>query len=671
MIAKMLKAFAVARRVDRDALLEHLRSLGVVHIAPVDPERAVAAEQTAHKLDRAQRAEQILSTVDPEGPELKLPADEAIDQTLDIHRRSAEMKSRLSTLHRQMDELEIWGEVTLEELDALAQAGINPVFARVPASDAADVSGEFVATLRELPGDEVLLAFVDRSGQPEWPESAEILETPQRDRPSLRAEAHEIDRKLKRDAERLPEIAYSLPAVRKRVTELRESAEWSVAEHSAMDDEELFALQGWIPADKSSGLARSLEDADLDAAVHLSEPSEEEQPPTDVRYPKWALPIKGLFDILGTVPGYREYDLSGFFMLALPLFAAMLIGDAGYGLFFTVLPLLYYKTISRSMSKQVANLVLTFGLVTIVWGVMSANYFGVTPETIAQAEGFTKTVKGQTTGDVRAMLESDEGGAATLGRIMYAMAPLYPLVGPDNVEAVQTDLDQAIAAGNQARAKELRTELAETKAALGTPDGQAGRDLIIMISFIVGAIHLVSAQLRQALGVAPDIRFLANVGWAIFLGGMLGIVWLLFFPDRIWMPDMVMYVLLGGGAAMIVLFTAPGKNPVSMLGKGVMSNLLPMIGSFSDTMSYIRLMAVGMASYYIAISFNLLAGQVADGSTWVLAIPILLFGHLLNIGLAAIAIFAHGVRLNMLEFSNNAGVQWAGYAYAPFAKRSE
>jgi len=32
-----------------------------------------------------------------------------------------------------------------------------------------------------------------------------------------------------------------------------------------------------------------------------------------------------------------------------------------------------------------------------------------------------------------------------------------------------------------------------------------------------------------------------------------------------------------------------------------------------------------------------------------------------------IAILAHGVRLNMLEFSNNVGVQWAGYPYQPFA----
>jgi V/A-type H+-transporting ATPase subunit I len=66
------------------------------------------------------------------------------------------------------------------------------------------------------------------------------------------------------------------------------------------------------------------------------------------------------------------------------------------------------------------------------------------------------------------------------------------------------------------------------------------------------------------------------------------------------------------------------------------------------------------------MAFNLLGARVAEAGTWAAAVPVLVFGHGLNIGLAGIAIFAHGVRLNMLEFSNNAGVQWGGYAYRPY-----
>jgi len=126
---------------------------------------------------------------------------------------------------------------------------------------------------------------------------------------------------------------------------------------------------------------------------------------------------------------------------------------------------------------------------------------------------------------------------------------------------------------------------------------------------------------------------------------------------------------MGGGVLLTTIFGFPHRNPVVRVAGGFASSLLPLIGAFSDTMSYIRLMAVGLASYYIAFAFNDLASQVAGAATWGVAWIILLFGHGLNLGLCVIAIFAHGVRLNMLEFSNNVGVQWAGRQYQPFANR--
>ena len=91
-------------------------------------------------------------------------------------------------------------------------------------------------------------------------------------------------------------------------------------------------------------------------------------------------------------------------------------------------------------------------------------------------------------------------------------------------------------------------------------------------------------------------------------------------------------------------------------------------GAFGDMLSYIRLMAVGLASFYIASAFNDLGGRLGGASPWAipLAVLVVIFAHLLNIALCLVAIFAHGVRLNMLEFSTNAGVQWNGYAYTPF-----
>lgn len=95
---------------------------------------------------------------------------------------------------------------------------------------------------------------------------------------------------------------------------------------------------------------------------------------------------------------------------------------------------------------------------------------------------------------------------------------------------------------------------------------------------------------------------------------------------------------------------------------------LSMLSAFSDVISYVRLMAVGLASSVLAVSFNQMA---LDAGFLSLTILVLVLGHALNIGLAMIAMFAHGVRLNMLEFGSNLGMQWTGYPYRPFACRTQ
>ena len=94
------------------------------------------------------------------------------------------------------------------------------------------------------------------------------------------------------------------------------------------------------------------------------------------------------------------------------------------------------------------------------------------------------------------------------------------------------------------------------------------------------------------------------------------------------------------------------------------------VGSFTDVLSYIRLFAVGLAGACIATSFNGMAFDVCSVSPWLLPAGalVVIFGHLLNIGLAFLSVLVHAVRLNTLEFSNHVGLSWSGQAFQPFKK---
>lgn len=603
MIVKMLRVYCVSRQRDRQRLLEAIRDLGVLHVQAIDPAAAVAREETVATLDRLGRAIQLLGALTPAGEMPATGALEAAEEALAIDRANAERQSRLTQLHRAVEQLALWGDVRLDQIEQLRQAGVNLRLLSVPADLAGQVHAEMVQTVGQQ-DNRCVLAVVDRSGALELPEGARELPLPAKDRPTLRAEAARIDAELKAAHARLAQLAYLTAAMEREKARQEEHARFTIANRSGAEQGELYAIQGWIPAAQSDSLAPNLSAAGVEAAVSFQQPGPDDQPPTLTQPPRWAKPIMGLFEILGTVPGYNEFDLSGFFMLALPLFAAMLIGDFCYGVIFTALPLLMYRKMVKAAGKPKTHLILTVGVVTMVWGVLTATYFGVTPDKMIAAGGTWESI----------------------GKALASIAPLY------------------------------------------NSDPTTSQNLLMQVSFLIGTIHLTLAHIRRALFLAPSQPAVAEVGWCVFLWGMLGLIWLLFFKESPLIPLSVITWLLLIGGALVILFSAPASNPIKRIGVGFAQALLPALGAFSDTMSYIRLMAVGLASFYIADAFNSLSAQLAGVATWFAAAPVLVLGHTLNIGLAVIAIFAHGVRLNMLEFSNNAGVQWAGYPYEPFSK---
>ncbi len=584
MIVNMLKVYVVSAANDRDTLMGSLGELGVLHLTPVDRDKAVADEKTLASIDTAAKAVQILSDLEPAGRKPKISAEQAAEESVGIRRRSTEAANRLATLHRQIERLAMWGDVRLEQFEQLRRSGVDVQFFSVPQKNAPDVQAEFVQILGDLRGKRTLVAVIDRGGEVSLPEQADPVSLPKRDRPSIRKEAAEIDAALKADSERLAELAHMVDEIKAWQTRLQHHADYTIATKGAVSGEHLFAVQGWAPAEKAESLAADLAAAGIEAAAQTFEPAEDDTPPTLIRYPRWTLPIKGLFDLLGTVAGFREFDVSVPFMIALPIFAAMLIGDGGYGVILLLGPLLFHKRAAKALGAEFTRLITVIGAVGLIWGALTGTFFGV---------------------------------------VLYR--PVIPV-----------DMSER------------------------------SRTLIMQISFIMGAIHLSAAQLWRALVLWPSLKVLGRIGWAIFIWGMLGVVrhYVMGAPSPFTLESPWSYLLIAGGALAIV-FESPSRNPLKMLALGVANFPLSVLSAFADVISYVRLMAVGLASGVLASSFNELA--LSTGS-WLAAIPVLVFGHGLNLGLALIAIFAHGVRLNMLEFSNNLGMEWTGYQYCPFTQ---
>lgn len=194
--------------------------------------------------------------------------------------------------------------------------------------------------------------------------------------------------------------------------------------------------------------------------------------------------------------------------------------------------------------------------------------------------------------------------------------------------------------------------------------GEESESFVMLLSFIIGVVHLSVAHLMLAIKKRNMTSF-AEFGWV-------SVLWAVFFlaNNLVLGREMPGYAmnLLWIGLGIILLFGNFQKNIL----KGILitlSNLpLSVIGSFSDIVSYIRLFAVGFAGFIVATSFNSMAiGNGIDGIvSGIIAAFILFAAHALNLTLCCMSVLVHGVRLNMLEFSSHVGVQWAGKPYEPF-----
>jgi V/A-type H+-transporting ATPase subunit I len=198
---------------------------------------------------------------------------------------------------------------------------------------------------------------------------------------------------------------------------------------------------------------------------------------------------------------------------------------------------------------------------------------------------------------------------------------------------------------------------------------QESESNIIRLCFLIGAIQLSLARIWAAVGLYPSLTALSQTGWAALVWGIYFIVRFLLLNEEL---SIFTFFLVGYWVGMLILFEGQrGDGFVKGLFRGMIN--LPIsavtgIGCLSDLISYIRLFAIGLATREVAIAFNNMAGDIgfSEIKSIIIAICILIFGHTINILLGAMSVLVHGIRLNLLEFSNHLNIQWSGITYRPF-----
>jgi V/A-type H+-transporting ATPase subunit I len=202
----------------------------------------------------------------------------------------------------------------------------------------------------------------------------------------------------------------------------------------------------------------------------------------------------------------------------------------------------------------------------------------------------------------------------------------------------------------------------------------------ILVAVVIGFIHVNIGHLIALIKGIKEKNTSMIVGKiGLFLLQVSAIPYLMKMMlgvDIAILTSQVMSILGYALIASIVLIVI-----ASILEKGAFMGsifwLFDITGILGDIMSYARLAGVGLATYYLAFCFNLIAalipemlpGVVGNIIGYIVAFFIVVIGHVVNLVLGVLTGFIHSLRLCFVEFLFKF-YEGGGREYSPFKLKS-
>lgn len=639
MIVPMKKVSLVVLNNERKDALTQLKKVGVVHLEQIDgsseqlslykeaSNNAVAANAILSDIKVAKK-KSFSSTVKT------LSNDEVVAKckhVIDISDKKKKLLEEIASDAAEIERFANWGQVDIDDFAYLKEKGISFKMYEIP-EDKYGLVDEKVTTIcvnriKKIVRFLLIDASEDRpEGLP--PEAFEVP-MPVLSTKDLAKRVEDNETEISKIEEELKSETVYISQIQDFKSNLESDIQFETI-YSGMGQEnsgkttDLAWLTGYVPVDSFDKLKDCVTKNSW--AMAASDPTEEDNVPTKLKNNKFVSLIYPLTDFLGTVPGYHEYDISGWFLLFFCVFFGMIFGDGGYGLLVTVASLvLVLKSLFQKKSvSPLMGLLLLLGLSTVAWGTVTCTWFGLKPEQLP------------------AWLTS-----LSITPISNAAGSDYRLYLPWNTE-------------------------------VGLTTGQNLQIFCFTLAFLqLSVAHLKGmARNRKSLKVLGEFGSLLQI-WGMFYVVLSMVVSSALFPLGLVVNNIpvgtIAIALVGGGFALSFIFSNyEGNIGASILEscKNIISVLLGVVNVFSDIVSYIRLWAVGLAGSAISNTVNEMAGPLLGHAiTFIAFVALIAFGHGLNMVLNLLSVIVHGVRLNTLEFSTHLGMSWSGFKYNPFAEK--
>ena len=198
---------------------------------------------------------------------------------------------------------------------------------------------------------------------------------------------------------------------------------------------------------------------------------------------------------------------------------------------------------------------------------------------------------------------------------------------------------------------------------------------MMILTVMLGVVHVFTGFAVKAYGAWKNgdkaSALLDSGPWMFWIASLLFLAVAGTMPALKALAPIAKYTAMAGAASIVLTQGRGAKSIVGKLGGGLYA-LYNTVGPFSDTLSYTRLLALGLSTSVIGMVVNTFAVMLADIPFvgWLLMIVLLIFGHLFNILLALLGCFIHSARLQYVEFFTKF-FEGGGAPFNPFRRESK
>ena len=637
MIVPMKKVSLIIMGDKKSESLKELRKLGILHIESV--------EGSGKKLEDLKEKESLLESALFSISEKK--NKKAKPQSIDIM-RAADIAKEIAvldeekklcsaekiTLTAELDRFSDWGELDPTELNALSEKGLDISLYEMPKSEYESLGDNVITLPVQKTKASVKFLLIKSGTEIDADDSLKAyrLEMPEVSTSEIRQKTEKLNKRIEEIDKKISSYAGCSEGIKKAIRACEKEIEFEIyatgmANESLSEGGKSVAyFTGYVEEENLERLKVTAKENSWGLLVE--EPAEEDNVPTKLKNNKFVSLIYPLTDFLGTVPGYFEYDISGWFLGFILIFFGIIFGDGGYGLLITaVVAALIIKTQKSKKEIPPAFLLIgLFGLSTILWGTLTCTWFGLSPEQLPEW-------------------------------LQKLSIPVISNVYADKIwHPFWTNGEYGLTTAQNLQ----------------------------IFCFSLALVQLTVAHIKVAARNRKSIKILGDIGSIMQLIGIFYVVLSFVVNAEVFSFGLVIGGIPVGTVSLVLVITGfvmsfvfsnyEGNIIKSILAslKNIVSVLLGVVNVFSDIVSYIRLWAVGLAGAAISATVNELAGPLLGNFLFmIIAIVLLVFGHGLNMILNVLSVIVHGIRLNTLEFSSHLDMSWSGHKFKPFEEQIE